>query len=131
MPLKPKTVIRRSEPTGLVCIDRRHRLSMPAGSEAGTRVYFSHTRFTGDLCELSLFTISGKPRRLNGGRLISARIRRGGFVPRSKWREDESFAIVGAPKTRLPSRRPFAMPSRSNHFVSLAWLHRRLQRSWL
>lgn len=131
MPLKPKTVIRRSEPTGLVCIDRRHRLSMPPVSKAGTRVYFSQTRGTGDLYELCLTKVTDKPKRLIQGRLVSARIRRSAFALRTKGRKGEAFAIVSAPKARLPSRSRFARPRRSNHFVSLDDVHRRLQRSRL
>jgi len=130
MPLKPKTAIRRSEPTGLVCIDSRHRLSMPE-SKAGARVYFSQTRGTGDLYELCLTKVTDKPKRLIQGRLVSARIRRSAFALRTKGRKGEAFAIVSAPKARLPSRSRFARPRRSNHFVSLDDVHRRLQRSWL
>ncbi len=88
MPLNPKTVKRRSKPSGRACIDSRYRFPLPdMGWKVGTRVYFSRME------PGKRFMVSIKPGPLLNGRLVSSRIQRIGFVlstrvrkkPRRSW----------------------------------------------
>lgn len=80
MSLNPKTVKRRSEPSGRTCIDSRYRFPLPPemGWKVGDRVYFSRTDAG------KAFKVSLKPGPLLNGRLISSRIQRVGFTPSAK-----------------------------------------------
>ena len=88
MPLNPKTVKRRSEPSGRACIDSHYRVPLPEmGWKVGTRVYFSRME------PGKGFMVSIKPGPLLNGRLVSSRIQRIGFAlsarrrkkPRRSW----------------------------------------------
>lgn len=82
MPLNPKSVKRRSEPSGQACIDSRYRFPLPEmGWKVGTRVYFSQ------LSPGKGFMVRIKPGPLLKGRLISSRIQRIGFVLCAKVRK--------------------------------------------
>jgi hypothetical protein len=83
MPLNPKTVKRRSEPSGQACIDSRYRFPLPPamGWKVGSRVYFS--RMGSDKGVM----VSIRPGPLLNGRLISSRIQWVGFTPSAKVRK--------------------------------------------
>lgn len=83
MPLNPKTVKRRSEPSGQTCIDSRYRFPLPPemGWKVGSRVYFS-LKGPGKGLRVSI-----KPGPVLNGRLISSRIQRVGFTPSAKVRK--------------------------------------------
>lgn len=75
MPLNPKSVKRRSQPSGWACINSRYRVPLPdMGWKVGTRVYFSLMGPGKGLM------VRIKPGPLLNGRLISSRIQRIGLA---------------------------------------------------
>ncbi len=83
MPLNPKVVKRRSEPTGTTFIDRHYRFALPEalGWKTGTRVYFSLTKSVGDGSKPKGIVVSKMPGPVWNGRLFSGRVRGKGFAP--------------------------------------------------